>query len=101
MLDPPLETEENDVVVSDTDAFTSHKIPTNARETLLKNLKKPVTCSAGEVHEADFRLGETFPSRDVVKEAVRNLSLQTRRQLKIMKNDLDRMRVNCRGIVPV
>lgn len=100
VLDPPLENEENDVVVLDTDAFTSHEIPTNARETLLKNLKKPVTCSAGEVHEADFRLGETFTSREVVKEAIHNLSLQTRRQLKIMKNDLDRMRANCRGIVP-
>ncbi|KAI3514960.1 hypothetical protein L1887_13708 [Cichorium endivia] len=86
--------------VFDTNEFRSYVKPASEREALLRNLKKPVVCSEGTIHEVDFFVGETFANKNIVKEAVLNLGVIKRRKLVVTRNETRRLSAKCVGIVP-
>ncbi|GKD77581.1 mutator type transposase [Tanacetum coccineum] len=47
-----------------------------------------------------FYLGQQFASKEIVKRRVKKHSVKTRRQLILVKNDNERVRVRCQGIIP-
>lgn len=85
--------------VFDTNEFRSYEKPATQRESLLRNLKKPVVCSEGTIHEVDFFVGETFLNKNIVKEAVINLGVVKRRKLVVTRNEMRRLTAKCIGIV--
>ncbi|GJU69080.1 mutator type transposase [Tanacetum coccineum] len=47
-----------------------------------------------------FYLGQQFSSKEIVKRRVKKHSVETRRQLILVKNDNERVRVRCEGTIP-
>ncbi|GJX36180.1 mutator type transposase [Tanacetum coccineum] len=47
-----------------------------------------------------FYLGQQFASKEIVKGRVKKHSVETRRQLILVKNDNERVRVRCEGTIP-
>ncbi|GJV13633.1 mutator type transposase [Tanacetum coccineum] len=47
-----------------------------------------------------FYLGQQFASKEIVKGRVKKHSVETRRQLILVKNDNERVRVRCQGTIP-
>ncbi|KAI3751623.1 hypothetical protein L2E82_22714 [Cichorium intybus] len=86
--------------VFDTNEFRSYVKPSSQREALLRNLKIPVVCSEGTMHEVDFYVGETFANKNIVKEAVLNLGVIHKRKLVVTRNETKRLSAKCVGIVP-
>lgn len=56
--------------------------------------------SNGSYNEVDFKVWEYFPGKNVVKEAIQNLTVYTNRQLRMIKNGGVRIRTRCLGDVP-
>ncbi|GJT17206.1 mutator type transposase [Tanacetum coccineum] len=47
-----------------------------------------------------FYLGQQFASKEIMKERVKKHSVETRRQLILVKNNNERVRVRCQGTIP-
>ncbi|GKF94237.1 mutator type transposase, partial [Tanacetum coccineum] len=65
------------------------------RKRKLKQIRKQAH-SSPEVYNTYFYVGQDFPNRDAVKEH----SIETRRELRMEKNDKERVRVICKGVIP-
>lgn len=89
------------VDIIDNNSFEIESRHGSCREEILRNLGRYPKCSQGQSHEADFRLGERFDNKLLVKESLSNLAVFSRRQLYLQKNDRYRLRAKCRGPVPV
>nr|GEW38609.1 hypothetical protein [Tanacetum cinerariifolium] len=58
---------------------------------------KPVD---GNTYTENFYISQTFPNKDLIKDMVTKISVRTRRELHLIRNDNERVRAECRGIVP-
>ncbi|KAK9073429.1 hypothetical protein SSX86_007753 [Deinandra increscens subsp. villosa] len=69
---------------------------------LEKGLKKARKCRKKKKVELlePFYVGQQFPKRDELKDLVINLAADSRRQLSIVKNDNERFRAVCDGVIP-
>nr|GEV15099.1 transposase, MuDR [Tanacetum cinerariifolium] len=59
---------------------------------------KPVD---GYLYTENFYVSQTFPNEEIIKDMVTRISVETRRELYLTKNDKERVRAECRGLVPV
>ncbi|CAI9283335.1 unnamed protein product [Lactuca saligna] len=71
------------------------------RRALIRNLGKEKRCNLGSVHIQSFSVGQKFKSKKELKELIDVHALETRRNLFFKKNDSQRLRAQCRGVVPV
>ncbi|CAI9286001.1 unnamed protein product [Lactuca saligna] len=71
------------------------------RRALIRNLGKEKRCNFGSVHIQSFSVGQKFKSKKELKELIDVHALETRRNLFFKKNDSQRLRAQCRGVVPV
>lgn len=53
------------------------------------------------MHKYFFFIGQQFGTAAEVKERVHLHSIETRRELYLKKNDKERIRVQCKGTIPV
>nr|GEV63747.1 transposase, mutator type [Tanacetum cinerariifolium] len=79
------------VEVIDNDSFNSSESDEgdDIRKRKLKELRKNNTCD-DNLNEIPFFYGQRFGSSNEVKLLVKNHSLETRRELKLVKNDKER-----------
>ncbi|GJX69309.1 mutator type transposase [Tanacetum coccineum] len=89
---------EEDVEVLNNDYFESDSDEENELDRLrkrkLKQIRKQAHASP-QVYNTYFYVGQDFPNRDAVKEH----SIETRRELRMEKNDKERVRVICKGVI--
>nr|GEW53914.1 putative reverse transcriptase domain-containing protein [Tanacetum cinerariifolium] len=71
------------------------------RNKKLKQLRKQEKTKDGYVPNTVFFVGKEFTTADDVKMDIHKLSIETRRELFLKKNDKVRVRVECRGTIPV
>ena len=94
---------EDDVEVLNNEYFESATDEEDELDSLrrrkLKQIRKQAHASP-QVYKTFFYVGKKFPNRDEVKELVKEHSIETRRELRMEKNDKERVRVVCRGIIP-
>nr|GEV34381.1 hypothetical protein [Tanacetum cinerariifolium] len=90
------------VEVIDNDSFDSSESDEgdDKRKRKLKELRKNNTCD-DNLNEIPFFCGQRFESSNKVKLLVKKHSLETRRELKLVKNDKERVRATCFGTIPV
>ncbi|GJV65473.1 hypothetical protein Tco_1476301 [Tanacetum coccineum] len=90
------------VEVIDNDSFDSSESDEgdDIRKRKLKELRKNNTCD-DNLNEIPFFCGQRFGSSNEVKLLVKKHSLETRRELKLVKNDKERVRAICFGTIPV
>ncbi|XP_052620808.1 uncharacterized protein LOC128126749 [Lactuca sativa] len=93
-------TVDDDLEVIDTQLFESAGVEEDERKKLMRRLNKPTTCSSGVVHETAFYLGQIFKSSSEAKDYIKMHSIRTRRNIYFAKNDKQRIRAKCRGVVP-
>nr|KAJ0227985.1 hypothetical protein LSAT_V11C100023200 [Lactuca sativa] len=96
--------EHEDIEVIDNDKWDSideGSEDERKRRCVLNNLAKEKRCSLGNVQKASFYVGQKFKSKKELKEKIDMHALETRRNLYYKKNDNLRLRVLCRGVVPV
>lgn len=70
------------------------------RERALKKLRKESVVDEME-GKVNFFVGRKFGNKEMIKEMVTKLSVETRRELHLVRNDKQRVRAICRGQVPV
>lgn len=92
-------TVDDDLEVIDTQLFESAGVEEDERKKLMRRLNKPTTCSSGVVHETAFHLGQIFKSSSEAKDYIKMRSIRTRRNIYFAKNDKQRIRAKCRGVV--
>ncbi|GJV67268.1 mutator type transposase [Tanacetum coccineum] len=94
---------EEDVEVLNNDYFESDSDEENELDRLrkrkLKQIRKQAHASP-QVYNTYFYVGQDFPNRDAVKELVKEHSIETRREIRMEKNDKERVRVICKGVIP-
>ncbi|KAI3505230.1 hypothetical protein L1887_27221 [Cichorium endivia] len=90
---------DEEVEVVDTDGAQVGGFENEDRNTVLRELSKSRKCSHGEVHQKAFRVGQTFKSKEDISRFIKIHSVETRREIKLAKNDKIRMRVKCEGKV--
>ncbi|PWA73581.1 transposase, MuDR, MULE transposase domain protein [Artemisia annua] len=64
----------------------------------LANQHKPVD---GKFYSDNFFVGQSFGNKGLIKEMVTGISVDSRRDIYLTRNDKTRVRAECRGIVPV
>ena len=70
------------------------------RERALKKLRKQNVVDELD-GKVNFFVGRKFGNKEMIKEMVTKLSVETRRELHLVRNDKQRVRAICRGQVPV
>ncbi|GJT98702.1 hypothetical protein Tco_1094220 [Tanacetum coccineum] len=73
---------------------------TERRKALEKLAKchKPVD---GKLYSEYFYVSETFANKELIKDTVTRISVEQMRQLYLTRNDNERLRAKCEGVVPV
>ncbi|GJS81958.1 hypothetical protein Tco_0748499 [Tanacetum coccineum] len=69
-----------------------------------KTLRKLSKCHKpldDNTYTENFYVSQTFPNKDLIKDMVTKILVRTRRELYLTRNDKERVRAECRGIVPV
>nr|GFC62734.1 transposase, MuDR [Tanacetum cinerariifolium] len=69
----------------------------------MKALRKLGKCHKpvdGNTYTENFYVSQTFPNKDLIKDMVTKISVWTMRELHLTRNDKERVREECRGIVP-
>ena len=98
-----IDEEQEEIEVMDNEYFESASDEENELDRLrkrkLKQIRKQAHAS-NQVYKTYFYVGQKFPTRELVKERVKDHSIETRRDLIMEKNDNERVRVVCRGIMP-
>nr|XP_043633086.1 uncharacterized protein LOC122604263 [Erigeron canadensis] len=97
--------EDPDVDVLHNDEFESGSDPDDdvnkIRNRLLKKMSKEKRSEEVVISKTGFHLSQTFGTSKEVKDMVKAHAIETRRELKIAKNDKERVRVVCEGKMPV
>ena len=65
-----------------------------------KGVRKLKKAAGASGIKNNFFVGKEFPNRDEAKERIRAYSVECRRNLEFVKNDKERIRVRCIGVVP-
>ncbi|GJX11997.1 mutator type transposase [Tanacetum coccineum] len=65
----------------------------------LKPLRKQAY-ACEQIYKTYFYLGKEFPNKDEVKAYIKEHSIETIREIRMEKNDNQRVRAVCRGVIP-
>ncbi|PWA64512.1 peptidyl-tRNA hydrolase II (PTH2) family protein [Artemisia annua] len=65
-----------------------------------KGVRKLKKAAGASGIKNNFFVGKEFPNRDEAKDRIRAYSVECRRNLEFVKNDKERIRVRCIGVVP-
>ncbi|GKB41915.1 mutator type transposase [Tanacetum coccineum] len=102
----PLDNEEGDgkdVEVLDNDYFRSaldsDDEGSRLRKRKMKQLRKQAHTSE-QIYSTYFYAGKEFPNKDEVKAYIKEHSIKTRSEIRMEKNDNERVRAVCRGVIP-
>uniref|UniRef100_A0A251UHI7 Putative transposase, MuDR, plant n=1 Tax=Helianthus annuus TaxID=4232 RepID=A0A251UHI7_HELAN len=81
------------------DSLSDEENDTTLKKKLREHRKKK---RHGNVLVAErFYVGQQFADREQIKKLVKTHAIETRRQLKVVRNDLGRFRVICEGVIMV
>ena len=69
------------------------------RKKRLKQLRKQAH-AADKIYKTFFYVGKQFPNREHVKEYIKEHAIETRRRIRMEKNDNERVRAVCKGVIP-
>ena len=69
------------------------------RKKKLKQLRKQAH-SGEKFYKTYFYVGRKFANKDDVREYIKEHSIETRRKIRMEKNDNERVRAVCRGVIP-
>ena len=58
------------------------------------------SCNKASRGDIQFYLGQTFGNKETIKNLIKQHALESRKDIVIVKNDLRRIRVVCRGTLP-
>ncbi|GJZ97132.1 mutator type transposase [Tanacetum coccineum] len=100
---PQVNINEDDLEVIDYDEFKSEIDEDDigsTRRAALKKLRKKGNANNENGIVNHFFLGQEFCNREEVKERIKAYSVESRRNVEIVKNDNVRVRARCVGIVP-
>ncbi|GJW07339.1 O-fucosyltransferase family protein [Tanacetum coccineum] len=100
---PQVNINEDDLEVIDYDEFKSELDEDDigsTRRAALKKLRKKGNANNENGIVNHFFLGQEFCNREEVKERIKAYSVESRRNVEIVKNDNVRVRARCVGIVP-
>ena len=95
--EPCLEEEDLEAFGSGTDSDD----PESNRKRALKKLANQHKPVDGKFYSDNFFVGQSFGNKGLIKEMVTRISVESRRDIYLKKNDKTRVRAECRGIVPV
>ncbi|GJR52397.1 hypothetical protein Tco_1402918 [Tanacetum coccineum] len=71
------------------------------RKKALRKISKRHKPVDGHLYTEDFYVSQTFPNKVIIKDIVTRISIEKMRELYLTKNDKERVRAECRGLVPV
>ncbi|PWA71856.1 transposase, MuDR [Artemisia annua] len=71
------------------------------RKKALRKLGKCHRPVDGKFYTENFYVSQTFANKELIKEMVTRIAVEQRRQIYLTKNDKERVRAECRGIVPI
>ncbi|GKC23667.1 hypothetical protein Tco_1025817 [Tanacetum coccineum] len=97
-IQPQVTVTENDLEVLDFDSLESdlEDLLENARSKALRKLRKKNTSSG---IRNNFYVGNEFVNKDVAKDRIRAYLVESIRNIDFKKNDKERIRVICNGVV--
>ncbi|GJT78832.1 mutator type transposase [Tanacetum coccineum] len=96
-----VDVQDDDLDVIDYDSFGSvldDEIDSERRMQLKELIRIGKQKNKG-LNKYNFYLGQQFTSKKIIKGRVKKHSVETRRQLILVKNDNERVRVRCEGII--
>ncbi|GKE35804.1 mutator type transposase [Tanacetum coccineum] len=103
--EPQAENNENliykEVDLEDFDSEINSDDDEAERRKALRKLGKCHKPVDGNTYTENFYVNQTFPNKDMIKDMVTKISVRTRRELYLTRNDNERVRTKCRGIVHV
>ncbi|GJU65959.1 transposase, MuDR [Tanacetum coccineum] len=71
------------------------------RKKALRKISKSHKPVDVHLYTKNFYVNQTFPNKEMIKDMVTRISVEKRRELYLTKNDKERVRAECRGLVPV
>ncbi|GJY48964.1 mutator type transposase [Tanacetum coccineum] len=71
------------------------------RKKALRKISKSHKPVGGHLYTENFYISQTFPNKEMIKDMVIRISVEKRRELYLTKNDKERVRAECRGLVPI
>ncbi|GJZ68600.1 mutator type transposase [Tanacetum coccineum] len=97
-----VDVQDDDLDVIDYDSFGSDLDDgiDSERRMQLKELRRIGKQKNKGPNKYYFYLGQQFACKEIVKGRVKKHSIETRRQLILVKNDNERVRVRCQGTIP-
>ncbi|GJY66564.1 mutator type transposase [Tanacetum coccineum] len=102
----PLDNEEGDAEeteVLDHDYFESASDSddegSRLRKRKLKQIRKQAHASE-QIYKTYFYVGKEFPNKDEVKSYIKEHSIETKREIRMEKNDNEIVRALCRSVIP-
>jgi hypothetical protein len=95
--EPCLEKEDLEAFGSGTDSDD----PESNRKRALKKLANQHKPVDGKFYSDNFFVGQSFGNKGLIKEMVTRISVESRRDIYLKKNDKTRVKAECRGIVPI
>ncbi|GJY39256.1 transposase, MuDR [Tanacetum coccineum] len=105
--EPQPQVDNNDQFVyeeCDLEDFDSDIDPDDDEAERKKALRKISKCHKpvnGHLYTENFYVSQTFPNKVMIKDMVTRILVEKRRELYLTKNDKERVRAKCRGLVPV
>ncbi|GJV89778.1 mutator type transposase [Tanacetum coccineum] len=97
-----IDVQEDDLDVIDYDSFGSDLDDgiDSKRRIQLRELRRIGKQKNKGLNKYYFYLGQQFASKEIMKERVKKHLVEARRQLILVKNDNERVRVRCKGRIP-
>ncbi|GJV15019.1 transposase, MuDR [Tanacetum coccineum] len=71
------------------------------RKKALRKISKCHKPVDSHLYTKNFYVSQIFPNKEMIKDMVTRISVEKRRELYLTKNDKERVRAECRGLVPV
>ncbi|GKB93249.1 transposase, MuDR, partial [Tanacetum coccineum] len=105
--EPQPQVEKNDQFVyeeCDLEDFDSHIDPDDDEAERKKALRKIIKCHKlvdGHLYTENFYVSQTFPKKVMIKDMAPRISVKKRMELYLTKNDKERVRAECKGLVLV
>ncbi|GJY43180.1 mutator type transposase, partial [Tanacetum coccineum] len=69
------------------------------RKRKLKQIRKQAHASE-QIYKTYFYVGKEFPNKEEVKSYIKEHSIETGREIRMEKNDNERVRAVCKGVIP-
>nr|GEX27349.1 hypothetical protein [Tanacetum cinerariifolium] len=80
-------------------AYDSDDEANRLRKRKLKQIRKQAHASE-QIYKTYFYMGKEFPNKEEVKAYIKEHSIETVREIRLEKNDNERVRAICRGFIP-